>query len=226
MIDFIDAAEALAKEMDLLGKVSQNPDENHLWFWESPRCLVAPKRLATKPQFEQASRSLLSEGWPVNLRSTGGDVTPQGTGILNVTHVYSTRPGEPVNLAREYDRLCSPIEQTLGPGASRGWRPGAFCDGEYNVQLDNLKFAGTAMRIRRCRTDRIRNAILAHAIMLVDPVSAEAIEAINRFLDLLGETRRIDIGAHTSLPRSLSKEVFVSNLSEAFQMQAERGPYR
>ena len=216
MVDFLDAAEALARELELLEDISLNPERRHLWFWECPRCLVSPKNLTSKPLFNQASRKLETEGWPVNVRSTGGDVTPQGAGILNVSHVYSTQPGTPVDLKQEYDRLCTPLEKALGNGASRGWKPGAFCDGEYNVQLNGLKFAGTAMRIRRSKADKTRNAILAHAIMLIDPVSIEAIDAINLFLSALGEPRQIDIAAHTSLPAAYTKDTFINNLTTAF----------
>lgn len=216
MIDFLDASEALARELDLLEDVSRDPGRRHLWFWESPKCLVAPKSLSSKPTFERAALALEAEGWPVSLRSTGGDVTPQGAGIVNVSHVYATEPGEPVDLKREYDRLCTPIETALGAGASRGWQPGAFCDGEFNVQLNNRKFAGTAMRVRRGKADRKRSAILAHAIMLIDPVSIDAIGAINRFLSHLGEDRRIDAGAHASLPESYGRQAFIAALRTAF----------
>jgi len=219
LIDFLDAEEALARELELLEDVSHHPETRHLWFWESPKCLVSPKNLSNKPRFQDASQSLLNEGWPVHLRSTGGDVTPQGTGILNVTHVYATEPGHPVDIRQEYDRLCTPIEQALGQGASRGWQPGAFCDGEFNVQLNKRKFAGTAMRIRRGKADRSRSAILAHAIMLIDPVSLDAIDAINRFLGHLGEARRIDPTAHASLPDGDSKDAFVARLTSAFTDQ-------
>jgi lipoate-protein ligase A len=206
--------------MELLEDISHNPDKRHLWFWESPRCLVSPKSLTSRPAFEQACQKLETEGWPVNLRSTGGDVTPQGNGILNVTHVYATQSGKPVDLKEEYGRLCTPIEKALGAGASRGWKPGAFCDGEYNVQLNGLKFAGTAMRIRRGKADRTRSTIMAHAIMLIDPVSIEAVDAINRFLGLLGEDRQIDPAAHTNLPAGTAKQDFIARLTAAFEAQS------
>jgi len=120
-------------------------------------------------------------GWPVHLRATGGDVTPQGPGVVNVTLVFT--PEGPTDIPGNYDRLCTPIEQTLGPTASRGWNPGAFCDGAYNVQRDGLKFAGTAQRMRKC-TDQ-RSAVLAHALMLMRAPSPETIDALNRFLDLI-----------------------------------------
>lgn len=215
----MNAADALAHEMQLLDDVSHNPDRRHLWFWESPQCLVSPKSLSNKTNFDKASCQLENEGWPINLRSTGGDVTPQGTGILNVTHVYATQPGKAVDLKKEYDRLCSPIEQALGNGATRGWQPGAFCDGEFNVQFNGRKFAGTAMRIRRGKADRTRSAVLAHAIMLIDPVSLDAIAAINRFLRLLEEDRQIDPDAHASLPVGYDTSDFISALQDAFDAQ-------
>lgn len=215
----MNAADALAHEMQLLDDVSHNPDRRHLWFWESPQCLVSPKSLSNKTNFDKASRQLENEGWPINLRSTGGDVTPQGAGILNVTHVYATQPGKADDLKKEYDRLCSPIEQALGNGASRGWQPGAFCDGEFNVQFNSRKFAGTAMRIRRGKADRTRSAVLAHAIMLIEPVSLDAIAAINRFLRLLEENRQIDPDAHASLPSGYDKSDFINALKDAFDAQ-------
>ncbi len=215
----MNAADALAHEMQLLDDVSHNPDRRHWWFWESPQCLVSPKSLSNKTNFDKASCQLENEGWPINLRSTGGDVTPQGTGILNVTHVYATQPGKAVDLKKEYDRLCSPIEQALGNGATRGWQPGAFCDGEFNVQFNGRKFAGTAMRIRRGKADRTRSAVLAHAIMLIDPVSLDAIAAINRFLRLLEEDRQIDPDAHASLPVGYDTSDFISALQDAFDAQ-------
>jgi len=215
-IDFLDAGEALARELDLLEDVSQNPSHRHVWLWESPQCLVSPKSLSTKATFADSVEEMKANGWPINLRSTGGDVTPQGAGIMNITHVYATKPGQAVDLKREYDKLCTPIEQTLGDGTSRGWQPGAFCDGEYNVQLNGLKFAGTAMRIRRGKADKTQSAVLAHAIMLIEPVSLNAIEAINQFLTLLGEDRQINIAAHASLPSEISKLTFAQKLETTF----------
>lgn len=213
MIERIDAAEALNRELALLEDVSHHPDRRHLHFWESPGCLVAPMSFKGKPNFQEAVERLGTAGWPVHSRSTGGDATPQGPGIFNLTHVYANPSGMQIDLAREYDRLCTSIERALGPGASRGWQPGAFCDGAYNVQLNGLKFAGTALRIRRCKADRSRHAVLAHAIMLAEPVAAEAISAINTFLTLLGEDREIEIAAHTHLPDGLSADEFVAKLT-------------
>lgn len=212
MIDRIDADAALARELDMLAQVAADPNSRHLWLWESPRCLVAPNSMARLPEFDDAVDDV---DWPVHLRATGGDVTPQGPGVVNVSHVYST-PVAGFDLSKEYARLCAPIEAALGENASIGWQPGAFCDGAYNVQWNGLKFAGTAMRFRPCRDDKSRMAVLAHALMLFETPGAEAIEAINGFLKTLNQGRTIDPAAHTGLPEGLSPQDFLKRLLRGF----------
>ncbi|NRB03163.1 MAG: protein ligase [Rhodobacteraceae bacterium] len=199
-----------------MAKVSENPAARYLWFWQSPQSLVAPQKFEKKPGFAVAAQTLATASWPVSLRSTGGDVTPQGAGIVNVTHVYASEPTKAFDLHAAYDALCRPIEAALGAGASRGWQPGAFCDGEYNVQWQGLKFAGTAMRFRPCRADKSRYAILAHALMLIEPPSEAAIGALNTFLHILEEPRQIALEAHTGLPPGTSQPGFVDALTQEF----------
>lgn len=206
----------MAREADLLGHVAEAPHARFLWFWQSPRSLVAPKKMSKLPGFDRVANQLANAGWPVSLRATGGDVTPQGPGIVNVSHVYATPAELSLNIDDEYDALCAPIEKALGPGASRGWQPGAFCDGAHNVQLDGLKFAGTAMRIKRCRPVPKRKAVLAHALMLMHPPEPAAIKALNTFLSALAEPRMIDPNAHTGLPHKTDQQTFLRRLSAEF----------
>lgn len=215
-IETLPAEAALAREMALLEEVSLAPDRRVLWLWQSPLCLVAPRKLAAMPGFDAAVAAMEGAGWRVHLRSTGGDVTPQGPGIVNVTHVYSVDRMAEFSLDGEYDRLCTPIEVALGPGASRGWMAGAFCDGAHNVQFQGRKFAGTAMRFRPARADKSRMAVMAHALMLFQPPEPEAIDALNMFLEGLGESRRISPEAHTGLPQGMAPDRFVTRLVAAF----------
>lgn len=207
----------MEREAALLAEVSRDPSKRVVWLWQAPQGLVAPRKLSRLPGYDAVAQRLADEGWPVSLRSTGGDVTPQGPGIVNVTHVYSRPPKEKFDLDREYGRLCAPIEAALGEGASRGWQPGAFCDGAHNVQWSGLKFAGTAMRFRPCQADKTRYAVLAHALMLIEPPTRQAIDALNRFLSGLQQDRQIDMAAHTGLPPGLGREAFLLRLTEGFE---------
>jgi lipoate-protein ligase A len=216
IVDCLDAEDAMARENALLMEVSDDPSKRFVWLWQSPQCLIAPRKLSRLPGYGDVAQELGDQGWPVSLRSTGGDVTPQGAGIVNVTHVYSRPPKEKFDLDREYDRLCRPIETALGEGATRGWQPGAFCDGAHNVQWSGLKFAGTAMRFRPCQADKTRYAVLAHALMLIAPPPDTAIKALNRFLSGLDQDRQIESGAHTGLPPGMSRDVFLERLLAGF----------
>lgn len=215
-VELLSSEAAMEREAALLAQVSEDPEFSRIWLWQAPQGLIAPRKLSRLPDYDAVARDLAQRGWPVALRSTGGDVTPQGPGIVNVTHVYSRPPKEKFDLDREYDRLCRPIEAALGDGASRGWQPGAFCDGAHNVQWNGLKFAGTAMRFRPCKADKTRYAVLAHALMLMTPPAPEAIEALNRFLQGLGEDRRIDPAAHTGLPADTTRAAFLTRLLDGF----------
>ncbi|MCG6882848.1 MAG: hypothetical protein LJE62_03730 [Silicimonas sp.] len=215
-IETLDIGEALAWETRLFEEAARHPEKRFLKAWQGPQALVAPKKLAAKPGFAEASHALEAIGWPVHVRATGGDVTPQGPGIVNVTHVYTWPSRGPFDIAAAYDRLCEPIEAALGAGASRGWQPGAFCDGAYNVQWNGLKFAGTAMRFRPGRQNKSSHTVLAHALMLFRPPPEAAIAALNRFLDMLGEDREISLDAHTGLPDGQQEDSFLTALRAAF----------
>lgn len=208
---------ALAREMELLEQVSRDPSQRFLWLWQGTRSLVVPRKLAVHPGFEDAATALAATGTPIHTRATGGDATPQGPGIVNVTHVYALPADQSFQIDTEYDRICTPIETALGAGATRGWQPGAFCDGAHNVQWNGLKFAGTAMRFRPSRADRARVTVMAHALMLFEPPSNEAIAAINTLLSRLDQGRVIVPGAHTGLPPHLTPDAFVARLVTAFE---------
>ena len=218
-VPVLDAAKALAEEDALLTEVSRDPAKWFLRFWSTSQCLVVPRKIATDPAFADAQNEMAKLGWPVHVRGTGGDVTPQGPGIVNVSHVYARAPRRAVDMDGEYAKLCAPIEAALGDGASRGWQPGAFCDGAHNVQWNGKKFAGTAMRFRPCKPDRSRQAVLAHALMLFEPPTAGAIEALNTFLTRLGQARRISQDAHTGLPPGMTDAEFLAGLTRAFEKQ-------
>lgn len=219
LIEKMETQRALDLEVERLREVSDDPANGFLWYWSAPQGLVVPRKLAVKPQFAEACEIMAEDGWPVTVRATGGDVTPMGQGIVCVSIVYGRASGGPVEIGVEYDKLCAPMEETLGTGASRGWMPNAFCDGEYNVQLNGKKFAGTAMRFRPCRRDKTRYAILAHALMLTAPVGQGAIMALNRFLEIMDEPRTIVPEAHTSLQGHQDVDAFLDDLKTAYARQ-------
>jgi hypothetical protein len=208
---------ALEGEATAMERVCTQPG-SFIRFWESiEQCIVAPAGMALRePNFPAACKALAEFGWPVYQRRTGGCITPQARGILNVTQVF--RAPLELGIDESYDRLCSPIELVLknfGHTATRGSLPEVFCNGRHNVQIDGKKFAGTAQRRSLCRDEATSVAILNHALMIIDPLPMIAFEALRLFHKELGGTVSIHPNAHgwlSSQPRS----TFVSALAAAY----------
>jgi lipoate-protein ligase A len=139
--------QAMRAEMAALTAVADGTVVQKHWFWESSQCLVVPRSYARLAGFAAGVRALEELKWPIVLRHTGGGITPQGPGILNVSMVFCA----PVSAGIEgtFNTLCTPIENTLrdaGFLVTRGCLGGAFCDGAHNILADGRKFAGTAQR--------------------------------------------------------------------------------
>jgi len=193
---------ALADEAAMLADATTDQRAAKVVIWETGPCLVAPRAMRRHPGFDHACDVLEAAGWPVHLRATGGDVTPQGPGIVNVSLVWCVAADGAPAIAATYDALCAPILDTLthfGISGSRGFLPGAFCDGAHNINISGRKFAGTAQRWKRSRVDDMDFAVLAHALLLIEPPAPDAIAALNAFYDACGLQKRVRASAHTGL---------------------------
>lgn len=213
------AEAALAGEIAMLDAVSADPNRALWGLWQSPQSLVAPNGFHRKPGMAQACAMSADRGWPVASRCTGGDVTPQGVTIANVTLCYALPQDHAPNIAATFDMLCAPVFDLLGPRAGYGFVDGAFCDGAYNITCNGLKFAGTAQRFRRCAGDASRIAVLSHAIFVLAVPTAACIEAINAFLADLGEPRTIQRSRHIGLPDGITAPQFYHHLWAGHQQQ-------
>lgn len=208
---------ALDGEMALLDTVCAAPTRTLLGFWQAPQALVAPIGFRHKPGIEAACAASAARGWPVSFRCTGGDVTPQGPGIGNVTLSYALPVGARRNIAATFDTLCDPFFALLGPGAQYGYVEGAFCDGAYNINIGGRKFAGTAQRYRRAVGERRQTCVLSHAILVLTPPKPEVFEALNSFLSDLDEGRVIRAEQHTGLPARFTPDQFFAALEDEFR---------
>lgn len=200
-------------------------------IWTTEQCLVAPARMAKKRGFREAAKDLTARGWPVFLRNTGGDVTPQGFGMLNISIAFALPKGSPPSIEDGFDTLCAPIFAELSALGHRGRYAavaGAFCDGAYNVVVDGRKVAGTAQRWRRSHADPARHVIFAHALVLIDADLVRGIEAVNRLRKACGERDEVHVDAHVNM-RALhtvghwagSPDTLAERLKESFERSLE-----
>jgi lipoate-protein ligase A len=194
-------------------------------LWTAPPGLVAPLSYRCYAQLEAASAASSAQGWPVRLRRSGGGVVPQGPGILNVTLAYPCAGVVGVMAERVYDHLCQLLTNALarlGIAAFPSTVQGSFCDGRFNLavihQDSARKIAGTAQYWRRANG---RQAVLAHALLLVDSDPLYLSAQANQFEAALESGRHYDSNALTSvaqcwsnaghglaLPRDISFNIF------------------
>jgi len=172
-------------------------------LWTGPPALVAPLSYRRHAQLDAACDASNARGWPVRLRRSGGGVVPQGAGILNITLAYPCT-GAAGNMAEAvYAHLCQLLSGALaglGIAAQAGNVQGSFCDGRFNLAVTHLgtarKIAGTAQYWRRASG---RQAVLAHALLLVDADPAQLCAQANQFEDALASGRHYEAEALTNV---------------------------
>lgn len=206
-------AEALALERALLADAARSATASiplrSVALWQTEQALILPSGMLRREAYDRAASSFKNLGWPLHERDTGGDLTPQFDGILNVTMTFVLKGGER-SIATAYRRLTDPLIDHLardyGIAASTASVVGAFCDGAYNIVVAGRKLAGTAQRWRLVSTPvsepggcQGATAVLAHAAILCSGDLAAALEAGNALLEAAGEARRISPSVHVRL---------------------------
>lgn len=172
-------------------------------LWTGVPGLVAPLSYRRHELLDAASAASAERGWPVRLRRSGGGVVPQGPGILNVTLAYPCT-GAAGDLAQAvYAHLCDLLGHVLaqlGIAAQARSVQGSFCDGRFNLAVNHQgvarKIAGTAQYWRRASG---RQAVLAHALLLVHANPAQLCAPANQFEADLGSGRHYQADALTSV---------------------------
>ncbi|MBU1211599.1 MAG: hypothetical protein KJ587_10050 [Alphaproteobacteria bacterium] len=211
-------ADALAMERRMLDCIGATDEGAHLRaaVWQTQRSIVLPSGMSRRTGIDVAERASRSAGWPVFERFTGGDVTPQFEGVLNVSLGFALSAKER-NIEAAYRRLTDPIvtflKNEFGILAYTCSVDGAFCDGAYNLVVDGRKLAGTAQRWRVVRSQPVNmvadadtnalapqpTAVLAHAAILLGHDLDEALKATNDFFAAWGSDRRVDSAAHVTI---------------------------
>ncbi|WP_150297263.1 lipoate--protein ligase family protein [Salipiger aestuarii] len=192
-------ADALAWEATCLTGIAAGHRAAITQLWSCEPALVAPAGLARLPGFARACAQATDAGWPVHLRATGGDLVPQGPGIVNLTLMFRGPPDASSTLEDAYKRLTAPICDALsnaGISSCNGSVSGAFCDGRYNITVMGRKFAGTAQRWRPTAGGM---AVQTHAMMLMRTPEDKTIDTLNRFYHDCGIKRIIHASAHVGL---------------------------
>lgn len=188
-------------------------------LWLAAPALVVPRSYRHLEGFDAACAELGAAGCPVHVRPSGGGVVPQGPGMLNLSLAYTVRqaPGNCIEAA--YLHLCGLLAEALASfGVRARWQAveGSFCDGRFNLACGSesapRKIAGTAQYWQRLPQQGASSAasaappthaVLAHAVLLVDPDLAALHERANALEAALGRPQRYLIDRTTSLAAQL-----------------------
>lgn len=161
------AAEGIARETAML---QSGRPAMVLWRASEP-AVVLPEALTRRAAFAAAAKNAEDHGWIVTTRRSGGGLVPQGPDTLNLALVlpcpdrFTTDDG--------YRFICGAITEALSRfdiTSTTGARKNAFCDGAWNVLVQNRKLAGTAQRWRATPQGRVA---LIHAAILTQTPKSE-----------------------------------------------------
>ena len=205
-------ADALALERSLLAQVRDaGAGQAHALVWRTPRAIIVPRGLPSRGYFDKACAAVEALGYPVHERDTGGDLTPQDPGVVNLSLCF-TLTGEEASIAHAYGRLTAPVlaflRESYGIEGHVASIPGAFCDGAFNIAVNALKLGGTAQRWKLLGGEGAarRVAVLSHVALMASNELDGAIEALNAFYAASGTERRIARARHVTLAELIGRD--------------------
>lgn len=203
---------ALQRERELLAGLGGGEHTPRFLVWRTPQALIMPRGMGAKPGVQYAATEMARQGWPVHERDTGGDLSPQSPGIVNLSLAFRDDSASP-SIARAYVRLIEPVNRFLlsefGIETTAAAVPGSFCDGAYNVVAGGRKLGGTAQRwrmVRKADGGPGGADVLAHVALLCSLELVEAVCAINTFYALCGIEKRVEAERHVTLAEIVGAE--------------------
>ncbi len=165
-------------------------------LWQGTPGGVAPRRSAALPAWAAGAAR---HGSALQLRASGGGLVPQGPGIWNLSLAWPAADATPADMHALYAALCETLAAAfarLGVEATPQPVQGSFCDGRWNLAVAGRKLAGTAQAWRRFGA---RQAVLAHALIIVSADPAALTDRANDLEAELGQGRPYRADALTSL---------------------------
>ncbi len=209
-------ADGMAQEVEWLERAAAS-GRAAAHLWQGAPGLVAPRSVAQEPGWAAAAAR-----FPVQVRSSGGGLVPQGPGLWNLSLVWPTDSVTPVATDAIYRALCAELAAAfarLGLATEVQAVEGSFCDGRFNLAAGGRKLVGTAQSWRRVGG---RPMVLAHALVVVTADPAAITARANEFEAALGSGRRYRADALTSVALALGASPTPEFEARVLQALAER----
>jgi hypothetical protein len=168
-------------------------------LWRGTAGIVVPRSYERLPRWAAACAGSAAAGWPVQVRSSGGGLVPQGPGVWNLSLAWPAEGASPTGTDEIYRALTGELAAAfarLEIVAQAQAVEGSFCDGRFNLAVEGRKCVGTAQAWRRVDG---RPVVLAHAVIVASADPAALTRVANRFELAAGGTRRYRAEALTCL---------------------------
>ena len=224
LADPVDITAGLQMEEELFKEISDREFDLGYFLWRSKQALVVPRSATRKDKFKTASIASAEKGWPVVVRSTGGELTPQCESFFNLSIFMRTKEKQ-LGIKDSYLIICTAIIDWLKKMGIKGECAsidGAFCDGDFNVNIDGKKLVGTAQRWRNIPasdTAPKEKALLLHAVVLCGGDIERLLEVSNAFYTMCASDPFIKKDKHISLAEVTESDdpQFVENCMADFK---------
>jgi lipoate-protein ligase A len=197
--EILPAQAAMARQEAAIATVYSGFAPAALLVWRSQQALVVTRRDSQLPTFDEASRRLHAEGWPVLVRPAGGGAFPIRPGTVQIGVAVRVRSrGQSID--EHYRALFMPIAEaldSLGVRVMLGEVPHAFCGGKHDIISSGRKLGGMAQHWRRVNEETI--CVFAGASILAHEEPRLLADRVNRFYALAGGDFRCAAESITSL---------------------------
>ncbi|WP_239616293.1 lipoate--protein ligase family protein [Cohnella mopanensis] len=167
---------------ELLGRQTGAGGPSVCHLWRHPRAFVIGSKDSRLPGAAEAIRWLEAQGYSVLVRHSGGAAVPLDPGVVNLSLILPIRAMADQGFHADFERMYALIRRTLseyGCMVDKGEVAGSYCPGDYDLQIDGLKFCGIAQR-RQVR------AMIIQAFVIVKGSGSERAELVREFYNRAG----------------------------------------
>lgn len=201
------------KETLLLKQLQSGQLDQCLMLWQTDTPTLVLPASSKWPDTDELRSKLVNNGWKVISRRTGGAPVPQTKGVINLSHMYIWPKETPYSIPVAYENLCQVL---CGFFASYGLStqvhatPYSYCDGDYNININQQKIVGTAQRV--LLKSGGEKVVLAQACILINDDLHELVKPVNTCYALSGNEERVKAKVHTCLFDHIDEKPSIDNL--------------
>ncbi|MEL0630756.1 lipoate--protein ligase family protein [Psychromonas aquatilis] len=195
---------AFEKEDELVQLVRSGKVQQALLLWRpSDKTLVLPSGNKWQQSFDLITK-LKERNWDLVSRRTGGAPVPQTNGVINLSHIYQWNNDTAYSIHVGYEHICEILTQffsyyDLTPEVHE--TPYSYCDGSYNLNINNQKIVGTAQRVLLGQNQQ--KVILVQACILIDANMEELIYPVKLCNQFNNKDICLKADVHTCLKENI-----------------------